>query len=244
MAFTRPYDVKIFNQLPSIEDAEHSLHVKNGPVIIKSTLQDLFVKYLVVARSFGVILLHRHFPLRKHEALVDTNGTSTPWNLSNAEESASNSFEKHGGYVKPQSWLFADNSLMPYEFYFDRQIVQGNFDEYPTSDRLDPAFVEEFASVLDLHGLKHVLGLAIMKPGNGGYLEMTEGKANITTQLSGDTEYLLPTTPTMWCYTVAGPRAEDGDGSFVKVGCKVQMKCEREGSGDDATHTSVEGRRK
>src|ERR1700722_10973256 len=52
------------------------------PLVEKTSFRELFLDYNM-DRTFGLILLHRHFDLNENERLVEYNGTSVPWRLSN-----------------------------------------------------------------------------------------------------------------------------------------------------------------
>ena len=71
-----PYDSDIFNTLPSLRDARELFKDRHGEYAVQQLLD--LIEQQGMEQKFGVSLLHRHFDLQKNEALVDTNGTSSP----------------------------------------------------------------------------------------------------------------------------------------------------------------------
>src|SRR6187402_3384765 len=96
------YSSNLFNTLPHVEVAHDTFNSRNGLSTLESSLQQLFSRFNVNP-CLGIALVHRHFALTENEVLVDVNGTSTAWRLSDTTENAESSgLEKHHGYIKPR----------------------------------------------------------------------------------------------------------------------------------------------
>ncbi|KAK0609273.1 hypothetical protein B0T17DRAFT_621711 [Bombardia bombarda] len=160
------YDPQAFDTLPSIGNAAARFRDSDGETLVSSTFRDLFTRY-EMDRVFGLILLHRHFPLHEDERLVEYNGTSVPWRL-----------DKLAAHIRPTSWLLtADGAIRPYEFH--HSLVEDG-PKLDLDDSLQRAFLEKFKQVLSEKGIDGLFGLC-RYPGDDfkGRVEITQGRSNI-----------------------------------------------------------------
>lgn len=223
MEILNPYDVQTFNLLPCLQDSNDRLVANNGMEVLATALRDLFAEYPSMAKTFGVILLHRHFELKEREALVDVNGSSTAWMLPSPVTSSDSSsvFEKYGGFIRPRSWLVSGGKLIPYEFFFDNSVDKGKR-RFGTDDpHFDLTFVKKFASILSAHGLDRVLGLYLLSESGENLVEVTEGNANVTFPNNSDPRIASSLISTTWFYGIEEPN-DVGDGSKPPI---VQWAC-------------------
>ncbi|KAH0559957.1 hypothetical protein GP486_003523 [Trichoglossum hirsutum] len=184
MALVIPYSSEIFNALPSLKEASTAFEKCNGDAAVLSLLE--LIEQHGVSNKFGVVLLHRHFGLQKNEALVDVNGTSTPWKID--ESSDTTCFDKYGGQILPHSWAVRDGQLTPYEFtFYNAQNKRGNRPGLAVYAE-DNQFVEEFIRLVESQGLSGVFALTRASKSPNKLLEVTEGGANVTFEISDDKE--------------------------------------------------------
>jgi hypothetical protein len=119
-------------------------------------------------RTFGLILLHRHFDLDANERLVDYGGTSVPWRLS-----------KTSGNIRASCWLLSvDGAIRPYEFCYASSRDEVTEPDLANMDQ--QAFFSAFKKLLGKYNAEDLWGLC-RYPGDDfpGRVEVTEGRANI-----------------------------------------------------------------
>lgn len=107
------------------------------------------------------------------ERLVELNNISTPWDATDAQSI--------GGVLRAQSWLFADNQLVPYEFHYEHgEAAHTQLHSQDTALGLLGGFLEELYTALLTLDLDKTLGLRL-HPGKEveGLVEVTAGRANI-----------------------------------------------------------------
>lgn len=180
MEVLSPYDVTTFNTLPDLGDSNERFNTSHGLEALQNSIGRIFIEH-GLHHLFGVCLLHKHAMLQENQALVDANGTSTPWQLGNAEILENGTFKKFNGLIKPHSWAVVDGKLVPYEFYFDPEHQAQEDDAIealPVAD-LSRDFLRQFTDLLDLHELTSIIGLRLIR-NLECLLEVTEGFANIT----------------------------------------------------------------
>ncbi|KUJ11613.1 uncharacterized protein LY89DRAFT_674189 [Mollisia scopiformis] len=86
-----PYSAHHYNSLPDIMDA--SLNFKpTDATFLTTIIGQLFVKHQV-QKHFGIILLHKHFPLDENEKLVNCQAVAVPWKTSSHDEQMSAALE-------------------------------------------------------------------------------------------------------------------------------------------------------
>lgn len=136
-----------------------------------------------------VVLHHLAWPyycLSDDEVLVDTNGTSVPWQQADLETPA--------GIIEPTSWKLTSGVLYPFEYAFKPEGT-------PSKLSLPTSFVEQLYSILSASNLSEVLGLGL-NPKDTNLVETTKGRANVTW---ASTNHGFPvTTPTMWAISPRG----------------------------------------
>lgn len=121
-------------------------------------------------RTYGLMLLHRHFDINSDEKLVEYRGTTVPW-------------QKHELYqaVSPTTWLVcSDGTIRPYEFaYAPHNDIETTEPDPEKSPEL-AKFLLAFQDLLHKHNLVNVFGLCCY-PGDDfpGRTEITRGRANI-----------------------------------------------------------------
>ena len=225
MEFTEPYRVESFNLLPSLQESNDAFHARNGKVAVKSDFHDLFIRHNV-AHLFGLALVHRHFALKTTELLVDVDGTSTAWDLPDAPEApGSTQYKKHHGRIRPLSWTVNGDWLMPYEFYFDSDFLLHEGVEFEGLRTMNPQFLQEFTHLLHLHSLNGVLGLRLLKDSHHRRVEIAEGEANITFEVSNDfassttSEYI----EAAWAYHKSPPEDNNSSGEPIPMDWCVQF---------------------
>ncbi|KAL2071340.1 hypothetical protein VTL71DRAFT_12575 [Oculimacula yallundae] len=161
------YDPETYQRLPSISDAVANFDRIDGDSLIATTVRELFLSHKM-DRTFGLILLHRHFDLDETERLVDYGGTAVPWRLSKAS-----------GNIRPSTWLLtADGGIRPYEFYYTSVRDEATEPDLANADQL--AFFDALKTLLRKYNAEGLWGLC-RYPGDDfpGRVEVTEGRANI-----------------------------------------------------------------
>ncbi|KAM0345455.1 hypothetical protein ACHAPU_006382 [Fusarium lateritium] len=191
MSVVGAYRSDVFNSILGLGASHQMFRAQDGVALLDSHLQTLFVRHKMT-EIFGVRLVHRHFPIKPDQILVETNGTATAWQLpqarSNRLEDHSLCYKKYGGLIKPLSWTVDDDgTFRPYEFF----LAPGTVDSL-TASTSDTAFHDflsrneeffiEFRQCLDSHNLRGILGLRLIREGESRTLsmEVTEEFANIT----------------------------------------------------------------
>ncbi|KAL4993126.1 hypothetical protein BDV10DRAFT_190265 [Aspergillus recurvatus] len=209
MQVEQPYSVHQFNTLPSLNDATDTFMANNGPALVLSSLWDLFYKHNVT-EVFGPTLIHRHFDLKANQAIVDVNGTSTPWTLqlNQPETQGVLRFTKYGGRIQPCAWIVSpngdsDGQLMPFEFYFE----PGDSSLIDTPVKTHASFMREFASVVLQHGMAGVIGLRLIRDPERRSVEVTEGFANVTFPFTSEAKGLV----------------DRGESAFLETGWKYPL---------------------
>ncbi|KAF4992911.1 hypothetical protein FGRMN_6854 [Fusarium graminum] len=190
MSVIGAYRSDVFNSILGLGPSHRTFHAQNGVALVDSPLQALFVKH-GMTETFGVCLVHRHFPIKPDQILVETNGTATAWQLPQAHSSGQDPslcYKKYGGLIKPLSWTVDDDgTFRPYEFFLERDTADCLTSSVPNTAFQDflsnnQQFFVEFRQCLDSHNLRGILGLRLIREGESQILtlEVTEEFANIT----------------------------------------------------------------
>lgn len=74
----KDYDHDIFHSLRSIAMARAHFKSIGAERLIGSEFKNLFCEYKM-DRTYGLMLLHRHFNINSDERLVEYGGTTVPW---------------------------------------------------------------------------------------------------------------------------------------------------------------------
>lgn len=161
------YDPNTYQSLPAISDAVARLDTINGENLVATSIRQLFLDHKM-DRTYGLILLHRHFDLDESERLVEYGGTSVPWRLSKISKN-----------IRASNWLVStDGTVRPYEFcYFP---IGDEAMEPDLSNANQVTFLVAFTDLLSKHNAEGLWGLC-RYPGDDftGRVEVTEGRANI-----------------------------------------------------------------
>lgn len=186
MAATLTYTPESYNTLPTLKTAHDIFTEKSAREVLDGEILDLFEQYPDARQKFGLQLLHRHFPMKKEEILVEVERTSTPWHVKNLGDNAS----VMQGRVFPRSFrLSADSDGPMFEPYEFRYILEGEEALANPNDPEDEAFAGKLVGLLRKHSLEDVLGINALTPevkplrgfvGEPKWLwEKTIGRANI-----------------------------------------------------------------
>lgn len=76
------FSTEIFNKIPTLEYSNRALEQTSPGTL--NNLRDLVVDARLNDR-FGYSLLHRHFPLKQQQILVELNGVTAPWKVSDLD---------------------------------------------------------------------------------------------------------------------------------------------------------------
>jgi hypothetical protein len=172
------YNPEAFNKLPSISDAVAKFDALDGDTLVSTSFRELFLRHNM-DRTFGLILLHRHFELDLNERLVSYGDTSVPWQLS-----------KISKHIMPSNWLLSgDGAIRPYEFCYAPAVDEATGPNLANSDQR--AFFGALLELLYEHKAEDLWGLC-RYPGDDfpGRVEVTEGRANINLRPEDVSNYL------------------------------------------------------
>jgi hypothetical protein len=162
------YDSNAFAALPALPSAASRFKALGAEALVASEFRSLFLEH-EMDRTYGLILLHRHFDLKSSERLVEYRGTSVPWQ-----------HDELDGKVVPSTWLICqDGAIRPYEFAYAPQLEVADSDPNPKSPG-KVRFLQSFQHLLQKHNAAGLFGLC-RYPGDDfeGRIEITRGRANI-----------------------------------------------------------------
>ncbi|KAF2261487.1 hypothetical protein CC78DRAFT_607690 [Lojkania enalia] len=156
-----------YNTLPSLRQASEEFKKLDAIKSVVGPIRDLFLKHKV-NKQFGIVLLHKHFPIQPTKRLVDYRNISSPWDVSHDTQAVTT---KYNGFIVPRSFRFLEEKLVPFEF---------EFSDLNSPSEIDGAFSAKLSSLLNQLGLDHVLGLRTLDTHDSELtVEVTEGNANI-----------------------------------------------------------------
>jgi hypothetical protein len=139
----------------------------NAITAVVNPIRDLFLKHKV-HKHLGIALLHKHFPIRPTERLVDCRSISAPWDIGDDTNAVTRKYES---FILPRSFRVVKEKFVPYEF---------DFSDADSPHQVDQAFLSELSSLLYQHRLDQVLGLRVLdKHDSELTVEITEGNMNI-----------------------------------------------------------------
>lgn len=178
-----PYEPSAYDSLPSLGAASGQFRDMDAIKAIVGPISELFLAHQV-HQQFGIGLLHKHFPIKPTERLVDYRNISAPWDLGEEEGDSSSSngvTTKYEGVITPRSWRLLDGKFVPYEFEFsDEASGSAAAGGGSALDKADPRFLADLASLLRHRKLDQLLGLRALDQYDSGLtVEVTEGKMNI-----------------------------------------------------------------
>jgi hypothetical protein len=160
-----------YDDLPSLHTAESHFKSKDAFSIIANEIKKCF-EDSQMEYTFGLALLHRHFHLSPRERLVDSNGTSSPWNIDS---------HPFASYLQPTSWRLNNaGTLEPYEFELDPEGTSMKWSKSSEGANEVSNFAKKLFSLLEENKVDGIFGLT-KYPGNDfkGALEITEGRTSI-----------------------------------------------------------------
>lgn len=168
------YSHEAYEALPFITAAEHDLHVSLAGKQLADVLGKLFLDFQV-ENTFGIILLHRHFGLKRNERLVHFGNSSVPWTVD----------ERHleSKTVVPVAWQFSQDGIAPFEW---RYVALS--EKPPNIDlAIHNQFLSKLTAVLSENGLDRIVGIYAL---NGSEIskppmfEITTWRANINLEVN------------------------------------------------------------
>lgn len=154
--------------------------------IIAGAIRDIFLRH-DAHRSYGVALLHKHFPIQPTERLVDIRNVSSPWETG---DTTSATVVKYEGRIVPRSLRFVGEHVQPYEFEYSAR--------EPTAAAND-VFLQHLSGFIHSHRLENILGLRLLESRDPEVsVEVTEGTSNIMLPRGAvDAKQLIPA---MWIF--------------------------------------------
>ncbi|KAF7561810.1 hypothetical protein G7046_g2353 [Stylonectria norvegica] len=222
MELVQPYSAESFNALPSLGTVVDDYKASTGEEAMETALQSLFLRY-DMTKTFGLGLVHRHFDLQQNELLVEVNGTATAWGIptdiddDGVADLAPGEFRKHNGCIKPHAWKVQGQGLVPYEFYFVSDYAPRQYRDVAGLQAIDPNFLRELIELLQENELDGILGLRLLRDISYTSVEVTEGQANVTFQVTDD---FAPKDPSRLFQAAWRFReAEEGSGAPVTRHC-------------------------
>jgi hypothetical protein len=162
------YDPDTFAALPELASAGARFRVLGAEALVNSEFRSLFLEHKM-DRTYGLMLLHRHFDLSNGERLIEYQGTSVSWQHDEL-------YKK----VVPSTWLICnDGAIRPSEFTYAPHCAVEDADPDPKSPE-KARFLQAFQSLLQKHNAAGLFGLC-RYPGDNfrGRIEITRGRANI-----------------------------------------------------------------
>jgi hypothetical protein len=158
-----PYSQTHFQSLPSLNAARGSFVASNGNGLVNGVFKDFFINNNM-ERTFGLIMLHRHFDINPGEKTANYNSTFTVWNTKPGEGM---------GEPQPVIWGFSSEALVPLEFIYSKE------HRFAISEK-ETSFIIKFKRLLEENGLVEMFGLCVY-PGDDfeGSREITMGSVNI-----------------------------------------------------------------
>ncbi|KAI9763349.1 MAG: hypothetical protein M1839_006518, partial [Geoglossum umbratile] len=105
----------------------------NAITAVVNPIRDLFLKHKV-HKHLGIALLHKHFPIRPTERLVDCRSISAPWDIGDDTNADTRKYES---LILPRSFRLVKEKFVPYEF---------DFSDADLPRQVDHAFLSELSS--------------------------------------------------------------------------------------------------
>ena len=147
-------DVKFYNALLSVEEADKIVRDKNKIDQFLSDSQDLFFLHNMQAR-FGVALLHNHYLCEEGEFVVQNEHVLNGERVLIAHPEASNTAKEN---IAPCLWAFSGNKFHPLEFTTDNLARNLLY-----SDLAPEAFLNDFRDLLAESPVGDLFGLAVVE---------------------------------------------------------------------------------
>jgi hypothetical protein len=173
----------VFQKLCSPEKSFQDFKSLNVESLLRDEVCGLFTKHKV-GSDFAVEILHRHVNLPQDKRLVKVGRVITPWPTALISE-----IDPALGKVCPEAVYVHNGTYYPYEFV---HVSKSEADAISASENDGfsrySAFLREFAHLVEVKGVGHVLGLRLLSdeerkraedPGLYDY-EITDGDRMIT----------------------------------------------------------------
>ncbi|OTA93918.1 hypothetical protein M434DRAFT_30424 [Hypoxylon sp. CO27-5] len=165
--FPAPYDPEAYNSLPSLRLASQKFQHQGADRTLLGPIRDLFLKYKV-HKHLGIILLHKHFPIKPTQRLVDCRNISAAWEIGDDDNAV---VSKYDNFILPRSFRLLHGEFVPYEF---------EFSETDSLQQIDQDFLSQLSSLLYVYDLDLVLGLRSLDTHDSDLtVEVSEGNMNI-----------------------------------------------------------------
>lgn len=207
------HPLSVWSQLPDIEAVGGDLDARDRAFL--RLVGQVLVAHDATGR-FAVTLLHSHFPVGSHEALVEAITEDdrlvtlvTPLRAAEADPG-----------VVPQSWMFADDCAADgrEELSVLSWSRRDHLPQAPLS-AADAPLIADLARLFRKHGMTGRFGLALAGPAAGTGMIWTEGNdadGRHLAQIRLPREEIARRAPVVTRY------AFEPDGGFVTLGCCTQ----------------------
>ncbi|KAJ6780651.1 hypothetical protein PWT90_01747 [Aphanocladium album] len=163
----------VYNQLPSLEEAQKLRDEPFVNDVINGPIRDLFLKYASDA-VFCLYLQHRHHKLSEGEKIVKVGGTA---HLMDGQQMKD--VERFGNKIVPTTWMTSDGTAIPMEF---ASVPSSQKVHFPSG-----AFMAELATVLRSNGCEDMFGIDTVA--DSAWSELSVGNASVVVPCSDDSEF-------------------------------------------------------
>lgn len=189
----------VYNSLPSVEES-HSLFVDRARHL--SALGCMFVRHKVHDR-LGICLLHNHYGISDDEVVLQEGLVTSPYKDCKIEECNPTTIK-----------LFGKNDTHGLEFSKKTDAVN-----------IAEEFLEDLYAYLSSNNLDDILGLTVRDKKGAYYLEHTEGRNNILTEITRE-EAQKPGSniQTNWLFD-SSPEDRCASGSVCQITTSCSTLC-------------------
>jgi len=154
------YSTAIFNAIPTL--AESAEILRNKDPLFYCYMRDALAS-CKLNDTFGIILVHAHFPLKENQILVKLYHETTPWTIDSGMIHDLNKIGETSwkeGKIYPTCWgITSEDKLMPYEFAYtndkNKRVVDLRSQQYQ-------AFISRFLEIVKDADLTNCVGLALV----------------------------------------------------------------------------------
>lgn len=157
------YCLDAYNSLPSLRSAA-SLVNETVRAHLTGPVRKYFLDH-AAHKQYGVVLLHKHFPIEDAERLVECRHSSAAWKVGTEMDVV----PQYEGLITPRSFRLHKGAAVPYEFAYSTE-----------APRFDDTFQTRALKMLENFGLDQIFGLRRLDEHDPSLsIEITEGKTNI-----------------------------------------------------------------
>jgi hypothetical protein len=161
------YVPEAYDSLPSLHQAGKLFEETKAKDYLLGPIRQLFLDHDLYM-TYGISLLHKHFPIEATQRLVDYRHSATAWEIGSQTASK---IAKYEAFAVPRAFRFFGGKLTPYEFEFSETIQ---------SEEEHKDFFEQLSDLLHQHNLQDLFGLRLLGDFDPALpMEVTEGKTNI-----------------------------------------------------------------